>query len=235
MAGEVLLYPPPPPHLLSLLYPALWFNTEQRPPTLASFTSFVIIFCPNIGGRGSSEVSPLEGWEAVGSCYYPGAGWPRRGHRPLPRFQWHFHSLSLCNNISHAALSFTINLCWSYFQSKGTHKAKKWLFLRVSPCTQCKRASVYFHLLNLPKIAVNIRPRIPTQREEKGKGGRKKDESIKINSVLPHSFSDKQQLHRIGNKYYLCDKKNNTARFSRVVHKAWMLRVITSTLARFWN
>lgn len=123
MAGEVLLYPPPPPHLLSLLYPTLWFNTEKWPPTLVSFTSFVIIFCPNIGRRGSSEVSPLEGWEVVGSCYYPGAGWPRRGHRPLPRFQWHFHSLSLCNNISHTALSFTINLCWSYFQSKGTHKA----------------------------------------------------------------------------------------------------------------
>lgn len=100
-----------------------------------------------------------------------------------------------------------------------TKQRNGFFFFRVSPCMQCKRASVYFHLLNLPKIAVNIRPRIPTQREEKGKGG-KKDESIKINSVLPHSFSDKQQLHRIGNKYYLCDKKNNTARFSRVVHKA---------------
>lgn len=78
---------------------------------LGSFLSFVMLFCPN---KGRSKLSSLAGWGAVGWCYYPGVG-PWRDHRPLLHSQWHLHSLSLCNNMSQAALSFTINLCGSYF------------------------------------------------------------------------------------------------------------------------
>lgn len=88
---------------------------------------------------------------------------------------------------------------------------------KVRPCTKARKSffvslcrwvrmslSVCFPLLNSPKIAEDIRPRITRQRRVKKK---KKKKSIKINRVLPHSFSDKQQLHRMGNKYYLCDRK----------------------------
>lgn len=59
---------------------------------------------------------------------------PLHGHRPLLPSRWHLHSLSLCSSISHAALSSTINLYWSYFQSKGMHKGSNVCFFCFALC-----------------------------------------------------------------------------------------------------
>lgn len=80
-------------------------------------------------GGGGSKLSRL--------MLLPGAGWQWRGHQHLLRSQWHLHSLSLCNNVSHAALSFTIYLHQSYVQSKAMHKGKKALLCFVFLFSLC--------------------------------------------------------------------------------------------------
>lgn len=118
MAGEVLFFLAPSCSLGSKL------------PLLHYSLSFML-FCPNKGRRGGSELSSPAGCRAVGSCYYPGAGWPWRGRRPLLCSQLHLHSPSLNNLTCCTSLPFTIYLHWSYFQSKALHKGKKALFSYV--------------------------------------------------------------------------------------------------------
>lgn len=95
------------------------------PPTLHSFSlgskllssslSFFVLFCPNKGRRGGSELSSPAGFgEQLAHVITQERDDHEGGYRPLLCSQWHLHSLSMCNTISHAALSFTINLYWSY-------------------------------------------------------------------------------------------------------------------------
>lgn len=90
---------PASPFLLS------WFTTETCPPTARSSLQWCG-FARTKGQGGRSRLCSSAGWGVVGSGYYPGAGWPWRGHRPLLLSQWHLYSRSPCNNFSHTALLF---------------------------------------------------------------------------------------------------------------------------------
>ncbi len=78
---------------------------------------------------------------------------------------------------------------------------------KARPCTKARKhlfvgQNLYISPpVNSTEFAENIRPRITRQRRKKEK------KFIKINNIFRHSFTDKQQLHRMGNHYYLCDRK----------------------------
>lgn len=171
MAGEVLFFSSflhsglktPTLALLSRLYVILSKQREKRLRTLLT-------------GRLQSS------WLML---------WPWRGHWPLLRSHWHLQSLSVCNNTSHDAPSFTIYLHWPRFQRKATHTGTMALsLLFIERCLKLRRILGYV-----------------SPDKERREGKEKKKKTIKINTAVLHSFTDKQQLHKIGKKYYLCDRK----------------------------
>lgn len=69
---------------------ALWVQNGNLPSPLLPLPKFCdAISCEQ---RKEQAFFSIAGWGAVGSRYYPGAGWPWRGHRPLLCSQWHLHS-----------------------------------------------------------------------------------------------------------------------------------------------
>lgn len=58
-----------------------------------------------------------------------------------------------------------------------------------------------------PHIAAGVRRRIGRHKDGRGRERR----PIKINTAAPHSFTLKQQLHKTGNKYYLCNRRKPSA------------------------
>lgn len=111
---------------------------------LLHYSLSLMLFCPNKGSAGGSELSSPAGCKAVGSCYYPGAGWPWRGRRPLLRSQLHLHSSSLTSPMLHFHSLFTS----AYPTSK------------VRPCTERRRlpfiSFVLFHVLHLFRSFLNL-------------------------------------------------------------------------------
>lgn len=70
---------------------------------------------------------------------------------------------------------------------------------------------LFFYLLNLLKKLQRTLGHVSHDRRSE----KKMKKSIKINSVLPHSFTDKQQLHRIGiNIISATEKQSDTGRYS---------------------
>lgn len=57
------------------------------------------------------------------------------------------------------------------------------------------------------QIAEGVRRRIGRHKDGRGPERR----PIKINTATPHSFTLKQQLHKTGNKYYLCNRRKPPA------------------------
>lgn len=180
MAGKILF----------LFFTALCCSPRSKLPLL-HYSQSLMLFCPNKGSAGGSELSSPAGCRAVGSCYYPGAGWPWRGHRPLLRSQLHLHSSSLTSPMLHFHSLFTSPDPTS----------------NVRPCTETRRVPfisfVLFHVLHLFRSSLNLLRTLGLYHKTQDKRKR----PITINTISPHSFTDKQQLHKMGNKYYLCDRK----------------------------
>lgn len=182
-----------------------------------------MLFCPNKKKKKSKLPSPAD-WEAVGSCFYLRAGWPWRGHWPLLLFQWHLHSLSLRNNISHAALFFLLlTYADPIFKVRACTKGEK-LFSFFSFFLRTVK-SVYFHLFNLLKTKMKIRPhKTKRQRKEKSLAAfflwqNNSCTELEINII---SATEKKPTKK--------QKKKNNQTPDRVSHKAEMLRVFTSPL-----
>lgn len=143
------------------------------------------LHCPNKGRRGC-ELSSQAGCRAVGSCYgREGATDPSCAPTGI------LQSLSVCNNTSHDAPSFTIYLRPPHFQRKAVRTRTTALsLLFIERCLKLRRKLGYV-----------------TPDKERREGKEKKKKTIKINTAVLHSFTGKQQLHKTGKKYYLCDRK----------------------------
>lgn len=200
MAGEVLscFFPPP-------LSCSLGSKLKPAPPPHCLFPQ--VLWCYFVWTKGKTGRSKLSSLSVLWSGWLmplPTSGMTMKGPFMVTD-PWYppdgIYIPCLCATASHM-LHFLSLLTYTdpIFKVRACTKATKQGFFLFC-FALVTNVPVYLDLSNLSKIAENIRPRINKE------GGKKKKKSVKINSVLPHSFSDKQHLHRMGNKYYLCNRK----------------------------
>lgn len=200
MAGEDLLF------FLSLSFLAPFCSLASKLPLLHYSLSFKSYFVGTKEGEEEREEagSPLRqvavqlahvitreraDHEGASDPYCAAIGFYVPRVRVITSHTLHFHSLF-----------FFFYPHWFYFQP--TNKARKKICFSFKSLCLLYARSKKLKVKSCVKFQGTLGHKSPDKRQKR------RGEPIKINSLsILHSFPDKQQLHKMGNKYYLCNRK----------------------------